>query len=264
MTDIICFGIIFQNVLNVVNVPKESILTMEYKKDIYNNYIEKVDSNHLKVNRANQESYADNFKQFLPVDKHAKILEIGCGAGQFLFYLKDSGYLNIEGVDIGEEQIRFLDKFGIKGSVIRSIPEYLGVKEGIYDLIFMNQVVEHFSKDELWTNLRFIRSSLKSGGILIIATPNMACISGLFQRYIDFTHEIGFTERSAQQVMRISGFKDITVTGDRIKLKMRPQRILWWVLNRFWAASLGFIYYIEKGMDRPKVLSRNLIVVCKK
>ncbi|MCM8761088.1 MAG: class I SAM-dependent methyltransferase [Candidatus Omnitrophica bacterium] len=235
-----------------------------YKKAIFSNYIDSKDSDYTKVHRSNQESYSDNFRDLLPSDKHANILEIGSGAGQFLFYLKDKGYSNIEGIDIGEEQIRFLNKLGIKGSVISSIPSYLDSRSNHYDLIVMNQVIEHFSKDELWENLRSIYGSLKPGGILLVATPNMACVSGLFQRYTDFTHEIGFTERSAYQVMRIAGFKDIAIRGDRIRLKMRPQRILWWLLNSMWTAVLGYIYYLEKGMDRPKVLSRNLIIVCKK
>ncbi|MFH1478575.1 MAG: class I SAM-dependent methyltransferase [Candidatus Omnitrophota bacterium] len=237
---------------------------MTYSKDFFKDYFGDKDSDHLKIHRGNQEAYEDNFSDLWPANKNAKILEIGCGAGQFLHYLKLKGYCNLEGVDIGEAQIDFLKKMDIKGCLISSISEFLSGKKEQYDIIVMNHVIEHLLKSELLPSLRTIYYSLKNKGVFIYATPNTACISGLFQRYIDFTHEVGFTERSAYEVMRIAGFRDIMVRGDRIRLKFRPKRILWWMLNKLWYKLLGFIYYIERGTDRPRVLSRELIVIGKK
>jgi SAM-dependent methyltransferase len=177
-----------------------------------------------------------------------------------LYYLKSKGYANIEGVDIGDLQIGFLKKMGIDGTTITSIPRYLEDKKDRYDMVIMNHVIEHFSKTELWGNLKAIHASLKTGGVFIFSTPNMACLSGLFERNVDFTHETGFTERNAYQVMRITGFRHITIKGDRIKLKARPKRIAWWALNILWRRILGFAYYLERGSDRPRILSRSLIV----
>jgi 2-polyprenyl-3-methyl-5-hydroxy-6-metoxy-1,4-benzoquinol methylase len=237
---------------------------MAYNTEIFKDYIGEDTSDYLRIHDRNQESYFDNFSSILPSDKSANILEIGCGAGQLLHYLQKSGYRNIEGIDIGEDQIGFLKKMGIKGTVIRSIPDYLSDKAASYDLIIMNQVLEHIPKNEILESIRSIRKALKNNALFVFATPNMACVSGPFQRYIDFTHEVGFTERSAYQVMRIAGFREISVRGDDVKLKMRPKRIAWWMLNGIWNSMLGFIYFIERGSDRPKVLSRILIVTGKK
>jgi 2-polyprenyl-3-methyl-5-hydroxy-6-metoxy-1,4-benzoquinol methylase len=238
---------------------------MSYSEDIFKNYFGKDDNpDYLKVHKANQESYEDNFSDLLPRDSQAHILEIGCGAGQLLYYLKAKGYANIEGVDIGNDQIEMVKKMGIQAVAIASIAEYLKSRSSSYDLIIMNQVIEHLPKAGLLDDLRVIRGALKDGGTFLFATPNMACLSGQFQRNIDFTHETGFTERNAYQVMRVAGFNDIKVRGDRISLKPRVKRIAWWALNRLWFATLGFIYYIERGSDRPKVLSKELIVTGKK
>lgn len=237
---------------------------MSHSNEFFKDYFGDKDSNYLRVHRGNQESYDDNLSDLLPVDKDARILEIGCGAGQFLYYLKSRGYRYLQGVDIGEAQVGFLKKMGIEGCVISSISEFLSDKKDYYDLIVMNQVIEHFPKNELLNNLRAIYTSLKNNGTFIFSTPNTACVSGLFQRYIDFTHEVAFTERSAYEVMRIAGFKDIMVRGDRIRLRLRFKRILWWTSNRLWHTLLGIIYYIERGTDRPKILSRELIVMGKK
>lgn len=96
---------------------------MSYRDGIYNDYLdEKDDSGYLKVSSSNQESYADNYRDLLPPDTGARILEIGCGAGQLLYYIRNEGYKNIEGADIGDAQIKLLEKMGIKGSVISSVP----------------------------------------------------------------------------------------------------------------------------------------------
>ena len=150
---------------------------MSYRDGIYNDYLdEKDDSGYLKVSSSNQESYADNYMDLLPPDTGARILEIGCGAGQLLYYIRNEGYKNIEGADIGDAQIKLLEKMGIKGSVISSVPSFLKDKGGQYDLIIMNYVIEHFTKEEIWESLRSIRLALKEGGRFVFTTCNMACL----------------------------------------------------------------------------------------
>lgn len=232
---------------------------MDYSNKIFNNYYLE-DSDNQKVHRGNQEAYVDNYSDLLPCNKNAEILDIGCGAGQLLYYLKMRGYENIQGVDIGSEQIELVKKMGISACVISSLTDYLKSKIEYYDLIIMTGVIEHFKKDELLVNLAAIHKALKKSGVFVFATLNPACFSGMFQRYIDFTHEVAFTERSAYQVMKIVGFDNIKIKGDKIGLKLRPKRIIWWAMNKLWYKILGFIYYIEKGTDRPKILSRHLIV----
>lgn len=216
------------------------------------------------VNESNQAFYADNFKAFLPKDRQARILDIGCGAGQFLYFLKNLGYQDIEGCDIGEKQIKYVRDLGIRGTLMKSIKDFLDGKKGYYDFIFMGQVIEHLKKEELITEMRSVFDALKDGGTLLFSTPNMCCFSGPYQRYIDVTHEIGFTERSVRQLMQIVGFKKVSILGDRIRLSLRPKRLLWCMLNKLWYSMLGLVYYIEKGMDRPSVISRHLIAVCEK
>src|SRR3989338_8349961 len=105
---------------------------MTYKNEIYNNYFLGEASDYVKVHRGNQESYSDNISDILPTDKNAKILEIGCGAGQILAYLKSVGYKHIEGADIGEEQTAIIRKMDIAVSVISSISEHLSAKKLAY------------------------------------------------------------------------------------------------------------------------------------
>jgi len=41
----------------------------------------------------------------LPEDKKAKIIDLGCGNGGFVYWLQQIGYQNAEGIDISAEQI---------------------------------------------------------------------------------------------------------------------------------------------------------------
>src|SRR4051812_37311495 len=61
------------------------------------------------VNADDLESFARHYRRvyapLLPADKNAKILDIGCGLGHFLYFLKSEGYVNHWGIDLGSEQI---------------------------------------------------------------------------------------------------------------------------------------------------------------
>jgi 2-polyprenyl-3-methyl-5-hydroxy-6-metoxy-1,4-benzoquinol methylase len=57
----------------------------------------------------------------LPTSKDAKILDIGCGFGQFLGELKSQGYTNLKGIDINDEAINSCKKKGLDVTQISDI-----------------------------------------------------------------------------------------------------------------------------------------------
>ena len=237
------------------------------REKIFDNYIQKktdirADANHFIPNDRNLEGYEMMFLKFMPEDKDARILDIGCGCGQLLYMLREKGYNNIKGIDIGNAQVGLTKKLGICAEKIDDLIAYLG-KNGGLDVIIMSQVIEHFSKDRVYQYLEAMKTALRPGGRIIIATPNMALLSGTFQRYIDFTHELGFTERSLGEVLRVTGFKDIEIYGDTLSFKPRPKFIMWLVLRTIWFKILGFLYLLERGSERPRIISRHLIAVAK-
>ena len=54
--------------------------------------------------------YELNFGKYLPAKMDARILEIGCGGGHFLYFLKKKGYTNYLGIDISSEAIEAVNK----------------------------------------------------------------------------------------------------------------------------------------------------------
>jgi len=47
----------------------------------------------------------------IPEDKNARILDIGCGDGKFLFFLQQNGYSAIEGVELSSQQAEEARKY---------------------------------------------------------------------------------------------------------------------------------------------------------
>lgn len=235
------------------------------RENIFDNYIETINkvpvkTNHHIPHKRNLEGFEDMFLKFIPADKNTSILDIGCGCGQLLYMLRENGYKRIKGIDIGGSQIEIAKELKIPAEKITDLQEYLNSNKG-WDAVIMSQVIEHFPKDKLHLYLNAVKKSIKIGGRIIIATPNMALVSAAFQRYIDFTHEIGFTERSLREVLRVSGFKNIEIYGDEISIKWRPKFLIWYILRNIWFAMLSFIYLLERGTERPKIISRHLIAI---
>ena len=48
--------------------------------------------------------YGEWYYDCLPTDKTARILDIGCGDGKFLFFLHKKGFTKIEGLELSSQQ----------------------------------------------------------------------------------------------------------------------------------------------------------------
>lgn len=111
------------------------------------------------------------YGRFLPRDKSAKILEVGCGYGGLLLWLQSMGYVNASGIDISPEQVQAAKKLGVKKVEEANIIEWMKDKKELYDMVFARDVIEHFRKDEIFKVVESCFNALKDGGILLLYTP---------------------------------------------------------------------------------------------
>ncbi|MCB0575806.1 MAG: class I SAM-dependent methyltransferase [Saprospiraceae bacterium] len=237
---------------------------MEFKKTIYDHYI----SSHTGV-LYGKESLSRIQKQFpvwryyygklLPENKAASILDIGCGSGGFVWFLMQTGYKSVEGIDISAEQIAEGKAMGIESIQCADLRTFLANKPGQYDCIIARDVMEHFTKQEVFDILQLVHTSLKPGGCFIIQSPNG---EGLFHTsifYGDFTHEIAFTRSSLNQICRSIGFNNVRCqpTGPvpkGIKSGMR------WALWQLVVLNIRLLKTIETGSGSG-IFTQNLIAV---
>ncbi len=149
-------------------------------------------------------------KHILPSNKNAKILDIGCGFGQFLGELKQLGYTGLKGIDINDEAINACKKKGLDVTQISDIVEYAKASDTKYDFITMSHVLEHIEKSKIIDTLIHIKKYLlNEGGSFVLMVPNAQSFTGSYWRYEDFTHHIMFTAGSCTYVLKSAGFNHV-------------------------------------------------------
>jgi len=155
--------------------------------------------------------YEKLYGEYMPKNKKANILEIGCGWGWFLYYMDNKGYKNILGVDPDAHRLSVINKFGIHKTRKIDAFAFLKNKKNFYDLIVSVYILEHVPKKKVFEFLRLAYRALKKGGRIIVAVPNMESPLNLRSRYMDFTHETGFTVNSLLHVLYYSNFDGLKV-----------------------------------------------------
>ncbi len=157
-----------------------------------------------------------------PTDKSAAILEIGPGFGNMIEALQTRrGYKNIKAIDISPEVASQCNRV-LPGSteLVADTAEFLQKHPQEFDFILMLHVLEHVPKDHVVALLRAIQGALRPGGKLIVEVPNAAHpVAGVKNRYADFTHTVGFTDRSLEFVLLSAGFSEVSVYGCKILRK---------------------------------------------
>lgn len=153
-----------------------------------------------------QQWYEYNFKEFLPLDKNSKILDIGPGLGEFLRTLGEWDYHNCEGLDISKSVVDYCIKNGLKCSLTESTENWLKEHQNTFDLITLFDVLEHLPKNQLVGFVTACKRALTPEGRLIIEVPNLQAPEGYLHRYNDITHEIGFVEHTLEQILQVCGF----------------------------------------------------------
>lgn len=241
-------------------------------KTLYEKYFS---SHFLSINRPlyGRMSFKDYFEElsrcykywygrFLPADKKASILDVGCGMGHFLYFLVKEGYENILGIDISPEQISFVRKYVTDKVLLCDAMKFLEEVETKFDLIVLNDVLEHMLKHNIPRFLTLAHKALSEDGKIFIKTVNASNPFNFRGRYIDFTHEVAFTEHSLVQVLKVAGFEVISVFGDEC-----PATGLRSSLNNF-AKKIFFLLmrkaFCLQGIPPPRILDKNLIAIAAK
>lgn len=200
---------------------------------------------------------ARNLDPWLPDDRDAPMLDIGCGEGVLLGLLRDRGYRRLAGFDLSPENVALCHADGLDVVAMHDATDLASFAPGArYRVVFLIDVVEHLPKEDAVPVLRAVRARLEPGGTVIVRTPNLGSLLGALERYGDLTHEWGLTERSAVDLMRAAGFAagDIDVAaawGATTALGRIRERYLR-VLHR--------TVFLSAGRARPRICTPNLLI----
>jgi SAM-dependent methyltransferase len=119
-----------------------------------------------------------------------KILDIGCNGGLFHKLLIEKGGDEVIGLDI--EIKNYWE------NMVRGDAHFLPFKEEIFDSIFAGEIIEH-----LIDPVKFLKECekvLKTGGILIITTPNPYCLVLFYikDKIISIGKNFSFSEKEEE------------------------------------------------------------------
>ena len=162
-----------------------------------------------------------------------KILEPGCGRGEFLKGFKDLG-LEVTGLDISNGSSEYFIKEKME-LVISDIED----KEGLpfpndyFDIIYNKSMLEHLYKPDLF--LKEAHRILKPNGKIICLVPDWE--SNYKTYFDDFTHRTPFSKPSLEDILKLTDFDKVNV------IKFRQLPLVWKlpVLNYFCALISPFI-----------------------
>lgn len=178
--------------------------------------------------RGSREEIYDRFKIYLPLIEQAKIgrsdahiLDIGCGRGEWLELLRESGYL-ATGIDTNSvmlEQCRSRGLEVIEEDVIKyiqSLPdESLGAITGFH-------IIEHLAFEDILKLFTETLRVLKPEGLVIFETPNPEnVLVGTHNFYIDPTHRNPLPSITIKFIAEFIGFCKV----DILKLHPYPETL---------------------------------------
>lgn len=157
-----------------------------------------------------------------------KILEPGCGRGEFLKEFKNLG-MEAVGLDMSEESRELLSKEDIK-FILSNVEadDRLPFPDDSFDVIYNKSFMEHLEHPDVF--LIEAQRILKPGGLILCLIPDWE--SNYITYYDDFTHKTPFTKTSLEDIYKICDFESIEV------IKFRQLPIVWKYpyLNYFCAA----------------------------
>lgn len=242
---------------------------LDYRKRFYSKYVsQQVRPGDTALSVADYQTWAlgaeKRFSGWLPTDYSVPILDMGCGAGNFLFTLGRLGYTDLTGVDLSPEQAALAiewcpDAMIIEGDVQMVLKE----TPGHYALISGLDIIEHFRKEEVLPFLELVHGALRPGGRLILQTPNAASPWVGSVAYSDFTHEWFYSPRGLERILSMAGF-----TGYQAResgphshgVKSIVRSILWRILR----TGLRLYDLVETGGGNGGVYTRVFIATALK
>lgn len=136
-------------------------------------------------------------------EKPVKILDVGCGTGETITFLKTLfPKSKMYGVDTSSTAIKFSKARGHK-NIFKSTAAHMPFKKDSFDIILFLDVLEHI-KDDRGVILEATRV-LKKGGCIIITSPGLSFIWSAHD--IDQGHKRRYTRHEIKRLAKSANLK---------------------------------------------------------
>src|SRR2546425_3443759 len=137
------------------------------------------------------------------------ILDIGCGRGEFLELLRKAGIKAI-GVDTDLDMVLYCREKGLDIVQEDAFVYLETLPDTSLGGIFAAQVIEHLEPGRVIELVKLCYRKLRSGGVLILETPNPKCLMVFAASfYMDFSHIRPLHPEAMRFLLASAGFQDI-------------------------------------------------------
>ncbi len=194
--------------------------------------------------------------KYIPLQA-TKILEVGCGEGNFGAALKKKN-VEVWGIEYSQQEAKIaetkLDKV-FAGDIMLHLDQ---LPENYFDVIVCNDVLEHLI--DPYTVLDKFRSKLTTAGIVVSSIPNIRFFRSLYDfvfnknwdytdnGIMDKTHYRFFTVNSIRKMYENTGYEVLLHEGINPSKSIRP--LIW---NIFMLGTFSDIKYLQFAtVARPR------------
>ena len=208
-----------------------------------------------------------------------KILDVGCGDGNFSVLLKEAcNAKEVYGIEISEKGVELARKNGVKVFQLDIDEEDFPFENNYFDAVFAGSVIEYlFDPDHL---LEEVRKVLKDQGLFVITFPNLASLYNRvalllgFQPFgmnVSLRYRVGhlyevkdskpplplagnirpFTLRSLKELLEIYNFDILSVKGASANIQ------------EYSGLIRSFIALIDKVVSKFASISPDVIIVAR-
>jgi SAM-dependent methyltransferase len=207
-----------------------------------------------------------NYGPWLPVDRDAAILDIGCGPGRVLAYLHARGYRNLEGFDRDPDAVAAVRaRVAARVSVGADWQAMLDGRAAAFDLIVLKDVIYYLPRDRAVAALSAVHQALKPRGRIIVEVFNGATVTGPFVAYKD--EEILWipTEHTIRRFIERAAFVAVTLRPQRPPAR-GVRRRLFNLAGAAWRGALRGVYLVERGRaeENPRILTTKIIATAER
>lgn len=165
-----------------------------------------------------------NFMIVVPKEKKGRLLDVGCGSGEFLYQMRNFGW-EPYGVEISQKSANIGNQHGL--NIFCGELEGADFPDNYFDVVVLSQTLEHVYSPGSY--LEHIYRLLKPEGLLIIGVPNVGSLeTQIFGRCchaLDVPrHLYFFTVTSLRRYLEKYGFEVEKVLSKKFSLPLNGIR----------------------------------------
>ncbi len=151
-------------------------------------------------------------QEYLPFFQGRKnVLDLGCGKGEFLELLRESG-IEGYGVDLNQEMVRRCQEKGLRAFQGDALQHLAGLPDGSLGGLFAAHLIEHLPPRTLLELIQTAWAKLQPGAYLILETPNPLCLWALVNYfYLDMSHIKPVHPQALTFLLEMHGFREVEV-----------------------------------------------------